>query len=164
MVHIREAGIDDLPAILEIYNEAIRNTTATFDLKEQSLEERKIWYSKYGEKHPLIVADIDGEIAGYSCISPFREKAAYDLTKELSIYIAPNHQGKGLGNILMEEIIQRAKSLDYHVMIGGITGGNEASVRLHKKFGFQFAGAFKEVGYKFDQWQDVHFYQLILQK
>ena len=159
---IREASITDLPGILDIYNDAIRNLTATFDLTEQSLKERTTWYNKYGGKYPLIVAEINGEIAGYSCLGSFRDKPAYARTTELSIYISSHHRGKGIGKAMMQEILQRAAQLGYHTVIGGITAGNEASVKLHERFGFQLAGRFKEVGYKFDEWQDVLFYQLMI--
>ena len=162
MVLIREAIEADLPEILEIYNDAIRNTVATFDLDEQTLEQRKIWFKKYGGKHPLLVAEIAGQVAGYSSLSTFREKDAYARTTEISVYISESHRGKGIASQLMTEILKRAKQLGHHTIIAGITGGNEASVKLHKKFGFEFVGTFKEVGYKFDDWQDVHFYQLML--
>ncbi|WNB90597.1 GNAT family N-acetyltransferase [Bacillus sp. NEB1478] len=162
MIQIREAVQQDLPEILEIYNYAIMNLAATFDLKEQSLEERQIWFDKFNEKYPLIVAVEENKVIGYSCLSPFRDKPAYAKTTELSIYIHWGQQGKGIGNLLMKEILQRADTLGYHTVIGGITGGNEASVHLHKKYGFEFVGCFKEVGFKFEVWQDVHFYQLLL--
>ncbi|KIL49142.1 GNAT family N-acetyltransferase [Jeotgalibacillus campisalis] len=162
MVSIREAQQKDLTEMAAIYNEAIEKTVATFDLRRQTIEERQAWFNKYGGRHPLLVAELDGKVAGYSSLSPFRDKEAYSDTVELSIYISSDYQGKGIGKLLMEEILLRAAKLDHHVVIGGITGGNEASVKLHEKFGFEFAGCFKEVGYKFDQWQDVHFYQLIL--
>ncbi len=159
---MRDAVLDDLPAILEIYNDAVLNLTATFDLEEQTLEQRTLWFQKYGGIYPLIVAELEGEVVGYTCLSTFREKPAYNRTAELSIYLSSKHRGLGLGKMLMEEIITRAKDLGYHTLIGGITSGNEASVKLHERFGFELAGVFKEVGYKFDTWQDVHFYQLIL--
>jgi phosphinothricin acetyltransferase len=162
MIHIRRAIQPDLPDILEIYNYAIRNLVATFDLKEQALEERQIWFDKYNDKFPLLVAVEHERVIGYSCISPFRDKPAYAKSTELSIYIHNDRQGKGIGNMLMKEILQLAQQNGYHTVIGGITGGNEASVRLHKKFGFEFVGCFKEVGHKFGEWQDVHFYQLLL--
>jgi L-amino acid N-acyltransferase YncA len=162
MLHIREAVPSDLPAMLEIYNDAIRNLTATFDLEEQTLDERRIWFEKYGGKYPLIVAELNGEVVGYSCLSPFRDKPAYSNSTELSIYISPKHRGHGVGTALMKEILKRAAELGYHTVIGGITGGNEISVKLHEKFGFEYVGCFKEVGFKFGQWQDVHFYQLMI--
>lgn len=159
---IREATIQDLPAMLDIYNDAIRNLTATFDLEEQTLAERKQWFDKYGGSKPLIVAEVDGQVAGYSSLSMFREKKAYDKTTELSLYISSDFRGRGIGKALMAAILDLAREHGYHTVIGGITGGNEVSIRLHKQFGFEFIGNFKEVGFKFGEWQDVHFYQLIL--
>lgn len=164
MLQIRDASLSDLPAILDIYNDAIRNLTATFDLTEQTLEERTVWFNKYGGQYPLIVAELNHEVVGYSCLNMFRDKPAYARTSELSIYISPNHQGAGIGSALMKEILMRAAELEYHTVIGGITGGNEGSVMLHKKFGFEFVGNFKEVGFKFGEWQDVHFYQRMIEK
>lgn len=162
MLHIRDAAITDLAAMLDIYNEAIRNLTATFDLEEQTIEQRMNWYEEHSGKFPFIVAEIDGKVVGYSCLSKFRDKKAYSQSTELSIYISSDCRGKGVGSGLMKEILIRAAKDGYHTIISGITGGNEASVRLHEKFGFEFVGCFKEVGYKFNEWQDVHFYQLIL--
>lgn len=164
MVQIRKALISDVPAMAHIYNQAILETVATFDLAPQSIDDRIKWFHKYGGRYPLIVAEIDGEVAGYSTLSPFRDKEAYERTTELSIYISPSYQGKGIGNKLMQEILNLAKSHGHHAVIGGITGGNAASIRLHEKFGFQYIGCFKEVGYKFNQWQDVDFYQLIIKE
>ncbi|WP_141431785.1 GNAT family N-acetyltransferase [Bacillus sp. 03113] len=162
MLKIRDAILSDLPSMLDIYNDAIRNLTATFDLEEQTLDERKKWFNKYGGNYPLIVAELEGIIVGYSCLSKFREKPAYSYSTELSVYISSKHQGQGIGSALMNEILGRAAKLGYHTVIGGITGGNEASVKLHEKFGFEYVGCFKEVGLKFGKWQDVHFYQVMI--
>ncbi|MFE8702691.1 GNAT family N-acetyltransferase [Cytobacillus sp. FJAT-54145] len=162
MLIIRDALVTDLPILLDIYNEAIRTTTATFDLKEETLENRETWFRKYGEKYPLIVAEDNGSVVGYACLNPFRDKPAYSRTTELSVYIFAHHHGAGIGSALMKEIINRAQILGYHTVIGGITTGNDRSVKLHEKFGFKHIGTFKEVGYKFDEWQDVEFYQLML--
>jgi L-amino acid N-acyltransferase len=162
MLSIREATINDLPAMLSIYNEAVRNQTSTFDLVEHTLEERKVWFSKYGGKYPLLVAGFSGEVVGYTSLSSFRDKEAYEKTVEISVYIDESQRGKGIGKALMVEIIERAKQLNYHTIIAGITAGNEVSVKIHEKFGFHYIGCFKEVGYKFDQWQDVLFYQKML--
>ncbi|MFD2445269.1 GNAT family N-acetyltransferase [Bacillus sp. CGMCC 1.16607] len=162
MVDIREATILDLPAMLDIYNYAIRHLTATFDIEVQTLDKRKIWFDSHDEKYPLIVAERNGEVVGYCCLSSFRAKPAYSKTTEISIYISQTQQGYGIGSALMKEIIRRAIDLGYHTIIAGITGGNEGSVKLHKKFGFEFVGCFKEVGFKFGEWQDVDFYQLMI--
>lgn len=162
MVTIRDAQIEDLPHLLRIYNHAVLHSATTFDLEPQTLEQRREWFSHYGGKYPLIVAEVEGKVAGYCGISPFRTKPAYSRTAEISIYVDPQMVGKGIGKQLMSEMIHRAIQHGYHVIVSGITGGNEASFRLHEQFGFQLAGSFKEIGFKFGQWQDVHFYQLLL--
>jgi L-amino acid N-acyltransferase len=158
---IRQAEIRDLPAILEIYNDAIRNLAATFDLAEQTLDAREEWFKKFGDKYPLIVAEIDGEIAGYCGLSPYNQKAAFAKTVELSIYLSDRHRGKGTGKALMEEILTKGKQMGFHTVISGITAGNDVSVKMHEKFGFKIAGRLKEVGYKFGQWHDVIYMQLL---
>jgi len=159
---IRQATLEDLPEMLAIYNDAILHLTATFDLVEQQLEERGRWFDQHGGRNPLIVAEVEGSIAGYASLSPFREKEAYKDTTEISIYLSGDYRGQGIGKALMAEIIKLAEQLEYHVIIAGITTGNEGSVHVHKKFGFEFIGTFKEVGFKFGEWQSVDFYQLIL--
>ena len=161
-MNIRPARLEDLPELLEIYNDAIQNLTATFDLEPQTLEERKLWFEAHDENYPLIVAEIDGKVAGYCSLSPYRPKKAYRQTTEISIYLNSSFRGHGIGKQLMTEIIKQAKQLNFHAIIAIITGGNEVSVKLHERFGFQFMGYLKEVGFKFDEWQDVHFYQLLL--
>lgn len=163
MLTIREALAEDVEGILEIYNGAIARTTATFDLEPQTLEERMKWFSHYGGNYPLIVAVTEeGRVAGYSSLSEFRTKPAYRPTVEVSIYIHDEFQGQGLGNRLMTDILGRARDLNYHTVIAGITADNQISVKMHLKFGFELAGTFREVGYKFDAWHDVLFYQLLL--
>ena len=161
-MHIRDAVIDDLPSILDIYNYAIKHLAASFDIEEKTLTERRIWFEEHRGKYPLIVAELNGKVAGYCCLSKFRDKSAYSRTAELSIYIEPGHWGKRIGTALMRELLLRAKALGYHAVVAGITGDNEVSIRLHKKFGFELVGCFKEVGFKFGKWQDVHFYQLLI--
>lgn len=159
---IREAVLEDLPAMLDIYNDAVKKLTATFDLQPQTLEQRKGWYEQFGKKHPLIVAEIDGQVAGYCSLSKFRDKEAYARTAELSIYLSEAYRGKGMGPALIKEILDIGKKLQFHTIISGITSGNEVSVRIHERFGFEFIGTFREVGFKFGEWQSVDFYQLLL--
>ncbi|QDP39574.1 GNAT family N-acetyltransferase [Radiobacillus deserti] len=162
MVIVRDAHVNDVPEMTDIYNNAVRTTTATFDLEEQTADERQMWFHSFNDQYPLIVAEFNGHVVGYCSLSPYRSKPAYAKTVELSVYIAPNHRGNGVGSILLEEIIKRAKKLGYHTILGGVTEGNKRSMRLHEKFGFENVGCLKEVGFKFGNWQDVHFYQLIL--
>lgn len=159
-MEIRSAVLADLPMILRIYNHMIATSAATFDLEEQTLEQRLEWFHHYGGKYPLIVAVEEGQVVGYCSLSMFRTKPAYDRTAEVSVYIDPVCQGRGIGKHLLAEILRLGKELNYHAIIAGITTGNEVSIRLHEQFGFTFVGRFREVGWKFDQWQDVDFYQL----
>jgi phosphinothricin acetyltransferase len=162
MVNIRNAKLSDLKQITRIYNWAVANSSATFDINEQTIEERTVWFGHYGEMHPLIVAEMDGKVAGYACLSKFREKEGYRRSAEVSVYVDPDLHGRGIGKSLLSEILDRGRTLGYHVIIAGITADNEISIKLHEKFGFKASGHLKEVGFKFDRWQDVLFYQLIL--
>ncbi|MFT9847036.1 GNAT family N-acetyltransferase [Aneurinibacillus sp. REN35] len=162
MVEIREAQRNDVAAMLSIYNHAIRTSNATFDIEELTLTQRMEWFSHYGGRHPLLVAQMHDRVIGYSCLSPFRTKPAYAQTAELSVYIDAAYQGQGIGKALVKELLVRAKEHKYHAIIAGITGGNETSVKLHEGFGFTLVGHFKEVGHKFGTWQDVFFYELLL--
>lgn len=161
---IREAKETDIEQLTRIYNWAVENTTASFDFTAQTVEERREWFHHYGGAYPLIIAETDGKIAGYSSLSKFRQKEGYARTVEISVYVDPEYHGKGIGTLLMREIIDRARTLGNHVIVAGITGGNDVSIKMHEKFGFKFCAHFKEVGYKFNQWQDCMFYQLILEE
>ncbi len=159
---IRKAAEEDVKGILEIYNYAIVHTTASFDIKEQSLEEKKLWFQGYNDKYPLLVAQLGGEIVGYSSLSSFRNKEAYARTVENSVYVHPEAQGKGIAKRLLQAIIEEGRKIGYHVIIAAITKENEISIYLHEQVGFEYIGCMKEVGYKFGEWQDVCFYQLKL--
>ena len=147
-----------------MYNDAVLNLTATFDLVPQSLEERRAWFLRHGGKYPLISADIDGRVVGFCSISPLSTKAGYATTVELSVYIHKDFRRKGIAMILMEEIISRAKKLGYHAIISIIAANNEPSIALHKKLGFEQVAHLQQVGYKFSKWQDVDYYELLLPK
>ncbi|UUZ80411.1 N-acetyltransferase family protein [Paenibacillus sp. P26] len=159
---IRKAVKADVPLMLTIYNEVVRKSSATFDLEEQSLEQRLDWFAKFDDRHPLLVAEVNGKVAGYCGILPFRPKPAYAQTVEVSIYIDELMQGNGIGQALLQKILELAKSIGHHNIIAGIVGENNGSVRLHEKMGFTLVGTFLEVGYKFGQWHDISFYQRLL--
>lgn len=161
-IKIRDAVRTDIEQLTCIYNWAVENTTASFDIEPQTVEKRLEWFGHYGGAHPLIIAEIDGTLAGYSSLSKFREKEGYAKTVEISVYIHPEFHGKGIGTVLMEEVIKRGRKLGYHVIIAGITEGNDVSIKLHEKFGFKLSAHLHEVGFKFGKWQDCLFYELIL--
>lgn len=163
IINIREATTADLPAILDIYNDAILNTTAVYDYEPHTLAMREQWFAtKQQQGFPVFVAVIDNEVAGFSSIGPFRAWAAYQYSVENSVYVKDGHRGKGIAGLLMQPLIDAARKLGLHTIVAGIDATNEVSIRLHEKFGFREVALFREVGYKFDRWLDLTFMQLIL--
>ena len=163
MISIRQAKENDLPQILEIYNDIIKNTTAVYYYEPHTLEMRRKWFMEKQEKgFPVFVADENGIILGMSTIGPFRIPTAYQYTVENTVHVAADARGKGIGKLLMPPIIEAAKQMDMHAIIAGIDTGNEVSLHLHKSFGFEEVAHFKEVGYKFGGWLDLKFLELIL--
>ncbi len=159
---IRKAELADVPAMLDIYNYEVIHGVSTLDLKERTLDEWTEWfYSHNIGNHPLIVAEIDGKVAGYASLSEYRQKEAYKTTVELSIYIGIDFRRKGVATALMESIIRMAKDdPDTYTIVSVITSGNDASEKLHDKFGFEFCGTIRRVGIKFNKFQDIDNYYL----
>ncbi len=159
---IRKPTRQDIPALLDIYNYEVENGVATLDINKKTLSDWEKWYDNHNiENHPLIVAEIDGKVAGYATLSSYREKEAYRSTVELSVYVSPDCRQMGVGTALMENIILLAKKDEsIHTVVSVITSGNEASCRLHEKFGFTFCGTIKEVGIKFGNFVDIENYSL----
>ena len=163
MITVRTATDEDLLQILAIYNDVIVNTTAVYDYEPHTLEMRQAWFNTKKEQgFPVFVADAGGEILGLSSIGPFRNWAAYQYSVENSIYVSSAARGKGIGKLLMAPIIGAAKQLGMHTIIAGIDAGNEASIQLHRHFGFEEVAHFRQVGWKFNRWLDLKFLQLIL--
>lgn len=163
MITVRDAKEEDLPAILEIYNEVILNTTAVYDYLPHSLERRREWFEdKKAEGYPVFVAEENNVLLGFSSIGPFRKWEAYKFSVENSIYVSGEHRGKGVGKLLLQPLIDAARDLQLHTIVAGIDASNEASISLHEKFGFKEVAHFKEVGFKFERWLDLKFFQLVL--
>ena len=163
MVHIRNAEEEDLPAILAIYNDVIVNTTAVYDYEPHTPAMRLAWFNvKKEQGFPVFVAVENGKVLGLSSIGPFRAWAAYQFSVENSIYVAAEAREKGIGKMLMPPIIDAARQLGMHTMLAGIDASNEASIQLHKDFGFEEVAHFKQVGWKFGRWLDLKFLQLII--
>ncbi|APT88527.1 acetyltransferase [Corynebacterium frankenforstense DSM 45800] len=160
---IRDARAADVPAIVEIYNQAIREGDAVWRDEEVDVADRSAWLRDHQDRgQPVIVAEDDGEILGYACYSSFRGFSGYDLTVENSVYLSPAAQGRGLGTTLMEELIDRARAAGMHVMVAGVTATNEASLRLHARLGFTEVARMPEVGRKFGNWLTLVYLQRIL--
>lgn len=161
--NIRQATIKDLEAILEIVNYNILNTTSIYDYEPRTLAQQKaIFEDKAKSNFPLIVVEVDNEIGGFGTYGTFRFKEGYKFTVEHSVYVSVNHQGKGLGKLILSELITLAKKQKCHTMIAVIDAENQNSVEFHKQFGFETVGIIKESAYKFDKWLDTVFMQLLL--
>ena len=164
MVTLRPATPQDIESLTSIYNHAVLHTTATFDTEERTLREQKEWYEAHGPSHPILVAERDGRIMGWGSLKAWSPRKAYSKTVENSLYLHPSYWKQGMGTLLLEALINEAYRLEHHTIIARIADGNEVSLSLHKKFGFQMIGVMKEVGEKFDRLLDVHLMQLILNK
>lgn len=163
-IHIRPAVAGDLPAILDIYNEAVLNTTASYDYEPNTLEQRCRWFEQHQRQGlPVLVAvDATGAVVRWGSLSKYREKIGYRYTVEHSVYVAHDQRGQGAGRLIVMALIEAACKLGKHTVIAGIDANNEASLRLHQALGFEQVAHLKQVGYKFDRWLDVIFMQYIL--
>lgn len=163
-IHIRPAHMTDLPAILDIYNDAVLNTAASWDYEPATLEARTLWFEQHRQLgYPVLVAiDDAGCVVGWGALSKFREKIGYQFTVEHSIYVASGFRGRGIGRVIVQSLIDEARQLGKHVIVGGVETSNEASLRLHLSLGFVEVARFREVGYKFDRWLDIAFLQKML--
>lgn len=163
MITIRPAREADLPEILEIYNHVILHTTAVYAYEPHTLAMRKDWFeSKVRDGYPLFAAEDGGRVVGLSTYGPFRAWPAYKYTVENSVYVAADQRGKGIARLLMLPLIDAARVRGYHAIIASIDAANEASLRLHRSFGFEEVAHFREVGYKFGRWLDLKFMELLL--
>jgi L-amino acid N-acyltransferase YncA len=153
-----------LPEILDIFNEAILNSTALYDYKTRTIETMHAWYAdKINHNYPIIGAfDENDNLLGFSTYGMFRVRPAYKYTVEHSVYVRSDKRGSGIGKVLLREIIKKAEEQNFHVMVGVIDASNTVSMKLHENEGFILSGIMKEVGYKFGHWLDAAFYQLLL--
>ena len=162
-MQIRQATLQDIPAITEIYNHAVLHTTAIWNDKIVTIDNREQWLlAKQQLGYPVLVICDDEQVMGYATFGNWRDFDGYKFTVEHSVYIHPDHHKKGLGLKLLEDLILEAKKLNKHIMVAGIEAQNLGSVKLHQKLGFNEVGTFKQVGFKFNQWLDLTFFELKL--
>ncbi len=161
---IRPVQLSDAPQLAEMYNYYIRETTSTIELEEITIADFEARIKKITSKFPYIVWEEKGEILGYACANTFRERAGYRFTVETSVYLRKDQFGKQLGTALYTELMRLIKEQGFHRAIGGLTLPNPASERFHEKLGFKKVAHFDQVGRKFDQWYDVGFWLLDLDK
>lgn len=151
-------------AILDIFNEAIVNSTALYDYKPRPPESMVGWFAtKRANGFPVIgLEDEAGTLLGFASYGTFRAWPAYKYSVEHSIYIHHTQRGRGLGRVLLDAIVTEAREREVHTLIGGIDASNAASIALHVSRGFEYAGTIRQAGFKFGRWLDLAFYQRIL--
>ncbi len=161
---IRQVSIEDADKIAEIYNYFIESTIATFEEQLIDVEEMKKRILGVIQKFPWIVYENNRQIMGYAYAGIWKNRSAYKHSVEITVYLNQKITSNGIGSKLYYELIKQLKELGVHVVIGGISLPNEISVALHEKFGFKKVAHFKEVGYKFNKWVDVGYWQLTISK
>jgi phosphinothricin acetyltransferase len=154
---IRRIVPGDLPALLEIYNHYVRETAITFDIEPHTMAQRQAWLNGFSAsgRYQCFVAETGGQTVGWASSHRYNERAAYETTVASSIYLAPQATGKGLGRRLYATLLEALSCEDVHRVFGGITLPNEASVRLHRFFGYEPVGIYCEIGRKFGRYWDV---------
>lgn len=161
-ISIRPATIDDLGDILRIYNDAIRDTTATWDEAPWTPERRREWWEHEhanDPRAPVLVAEVDGAFAGFAYLSRMSDKSGWRFSREDTIYIDPPHHGSGVGRVLLSALLDLAKERGVRLVVASITADNAASIALHQRLGFELMGTMRNAGYKFDRWLDTTYWQ-----
>ncbi len=161
---IRDAMAQDLPGILAIYNELIATSTAVWTLEPVSLEDRAQWMAaRQAQGFAVFVAVEGDDVLGFATYGEWRGARGYKFTVEHSVHVKAGLRRTGIGQQLMQRLIETAQAAGLHVMIGGIDADNTASIRFHEKLGFKSVAHFQQVGFKFDRWLDLVFMQLFLE-
>lgn len=168
-MEVRLAVSDDAEPIRAIYNREVTGSTVTFDLVPRSLAEQQAWLASHSGAHPAVVAVAGpgdeaggGRLAGFGSLSPYRSRPAYATTVEDSVYVHEDFRGRGVGRLLLAELVRLATVHGFHAVMARIVGGHEASIALHRACGFELVGVEREVGRKFGRWLDVALMQRLL--
>ncbi len=161
---IRKTERQDLPALLDIYNYEVEHGVATLDLHPRTAAQWDQWFDDHGsDTHFILTAEMNGVPAGYASLSEYRTKEAYASTVELSVYVGKDFRRMGVASALMASILKMARENPaIHSVVSVITSGNEASTRIHEKFGFRFCGTLHEVGRKMGALRDIDNYELLV--
>ena len=151
-------------AILDIFNDAIENSTALYEYRPWTSATIAAWFeAKQQGRYPIVgIVDEQDRLLGFASYGPFRMRPAYKYSVEHSVYVHPDHRGAGVGRSLLALIIERAREAQYHNLVAGIDRDNAVSIALHERFGFEPCGVVRHAGFKFGRWLDLAFYQLLL--
>lgn len=156
-LEVRPAGETDIDAIQRIYADAVRHTAASFELEPPTVEDMRSRYRRLTDAgYPYLVGALDHRVAAYCYAGPFRDRAAYCRTVESSVYVADAHRRRGVARQLMERLIEDCAAIGFRQMIAVVAGKpNAASIAFHESLGFECVGVLRDVGWKFDAWQDI---------
>ena len=149
---IRRAVLQDIPALMDIYNEAILHTTATFDTEVKDMENRKAWFAEHNGRYVIYVDVEDGKVAGYASLSRYRDRKAFDPAVEISIYVHKDYRGRGIGRSLMEKVLAYAAECDEIDTVISL---------MHEVYGFEYCGQIKNAGTKFGRKLSLNAYQIL---
>jgi phosphinothricin acetyltransferase len=161
-VRIRLATEADLDGIQRIYNQAILETTATWDEAPWTMAQRREWFAEHEGDCPVLVAEGPAGVIGFAGLSLMSKKSGWRFTRENTIYIDPAWHRKGVGRLLLQALLDEAERLGLHLVVASITSDNEASIALHRAFGFEVVGTLNEAGWKFGQRHSTTYMQRVL--
>jgi len=161
-VTVRDATEADLPQITAIWNHEVLWTDATTDTEPRDPGAQREWFARHPAGYPIVVAATAAEVLAFGALAPYRPKPAFARTVEDSVYVKRGHRGAGLGDLILAELIRRARARGHHSMLARITSANTASLRLHARHGFVVVGVEWEVAWKHNRWLDVTIVQLRL--
>src|SRR6476660_4891726 len=161
-ITIRPATKSDLKIINDIYNHYVLHSTCTYQEQPEPLKNRQNWFTHHGPIHPITVAVENNKVVGWGSLSAYHARSAYRRTVENSVYVHHQHHRRGIGSLLLEDLIARARKAGHRVIIAAIDADQPASIVLHAKFDFKNVGHFKQVGFKFGRWLDVVYMELLV--
>lgn len=160
---LRDATVDDAPAIARIYNQGIEDRVATLETRTRTPEERAEWLAARGPRHPVLVAvNGEGTVVGWGSLNPFNPRPAYDHVVDFSVYVDRDQRGRGIGDALLGALEERARTLGYHKMVLAAFPTNAPGMRLYERHGFTRVGVYREQGRLDDRWVDVIIMEKIL--
>ncbi len=152
---VRRAAEGDAEAVAAIYNQGIEDRVATLETELRTPAERRAWLAARGERHPVLVAERDGQVVAWASLNPFNPRAAYDHVADLSIYVERSWRGRGVGRVLLARIIEEARRIGFHKMVLAAFPTNDAGMRLYEAMGFTRVGIYREQGRLDGRWVDV---------
>jgi len=161
-ITIRSARKSDLKIINDIYNHYVLHSTCTYQEEPEPMSGRRNWFARHGSKHPITVATQNGEVVGWGSLSAYHSRCAYRHTVENSVYVHYEHHRRGIGSLLLKDLVARGRKVGHRAIIAAIDADQTGSIELHSKFGFKNVGRFRQVGFKFGRWLDVIYMELLL--